>query len=95
MPGSSIPSLPDPTFGAPGMDFDAKQCENCGKVLPASTTAGDSCPGCGVYFSVDRTTGKRASGGGGMSRFAFRGIAVLVVLAIKAVAFIAWRSQQS
>ena len=89
-----------------------KECGSCGKVLPASFTAGDSCPSCGVYFSHDDTNGKTAnpgffggggggssrgssSGGGGMSRGAFRGIALLVVLAIKAVAFIAWRSQQS
>lgn len=114
MPGSSIPSIPDPTFGMPSMSLGEKECGSCGKVLPASFTAGDSCPSCGVYFSHDDTNGKTANpgffgggggggggarggggGGGGMSRGAFRGIALLVVLAIKAVAFMAWRSQQS
>jgi hypothetical protein len=81
------------------MDFGAKQCENCNKVLPASFTAGDTCPGCGIVFSVDRTTGKTANvgfgGGGAPSRGAIKGIIVLAVIAVKAIAFIAWRSQQS
>ena len=83
----------------------AKQCEKCNKVLPASFTAGDTCPGCGIVFSVDRTNGKTANvgfggfgggdGGGGPSRGAIKGIIVLAVIAVKAIAFIAWRSQQS
>jgi hypothetical protein len=100
MPGS-FPSIPDPTFGAPSM-MDAKQCEKCGKVLPATFTAGDRCPGCGVYFSHDNTNGKTANpgifgggGGGGPSRGMIKGIIVLVVLGIKGIAFMIWRSQQS
>ena len=83
--------------------MDAKQCEKCGKVLPASFTAGDRCPGCGVYFSHDNTNGKTANpgifggggGGGGPSRGMIKGIIVLVVLGIKGIAFMIWRSQQS
>jgi hypothetical protein len=73
----------------------------CGKVLPASFTAGDRCPGCGVHFDVDTTNGKTVhqgifgGGGGGPSRGVIRGIVVLVVLGIKAIAYMAWRSQQS
>jgi hypothetical protein len=90
------------------MSFDEKECGNCGKVLPASFTAGDSCPGCGVYFSHDDTNGKTAhqgffggggrsggGGGGGSSRGAIRIIAVVVVLVIKGIAFVVWRTQQS
>jgi len=104
-----MPSMPSSNFGSPGTGFDAKQCGSCRKVLPASFTAGDTCPGCGIVFSHDETNGKTANvgwgsgwggggggaGGGGLSRGAIRGIIVLVVLGIKAIAFMAWRSQQS
>jgi hypothetical protein len=102
MPGpSSMPSF-DPTPNLPTFSME-KQCGSCGKVLPASFTAGDSCPGCGVYFSHDDTNGKRANpgffggggGGGGMSRGAIKGIIVLVVLGIKGFAYMVWRSQRS
>lgn len=92
MPSSTMPGMP--SFSSPTMQ---KQCESCGKVLSANFTAGDRCPGCGVYFSVDRTTGKTASGGGfggGNNVVLFRTIGVLAVVAIKIVAFCAWRSQQ-
>jgi predicted RNA-binding Zn-ribbon protein involved in translation (DUF1610 family) len=83
-----------------------KQCESCGKVLPASFTAGDTCPGCGVYFSHDDTNGKTANpgffgggGGGGGGRGPRRGviggIIALVVLGVKGIAYMVWRSQQS
>jgi hypothetical protein len=32
-----------------------KKCGNCGRVVPDSTSIGDSCPGCGVHFSYDET----------------------------------------
>jgi len=106
MSGPSMPSIPNPTFNVPGMGVGEKQCGSCGKVLPASFTAGDRCPGCGVYFSHDDTNGKTANpgffgggggagGGAGPSRGVIRGIIVLVVLGIKAMAYMAWRSQQS
>lgn len=103
MPGPvSMPNIPDPTANLPSFTME-KQCENCGKVLPASFTAGDTCPGCGVYFSHDDTNGKTSHqgifggggrGGSGPSRGAIKGIIVLVVLGIKGIAFMVWRSQQ-
>jgi hypothetical protein len=107
MPGPSMPSIPTHTFNSPGMSMGSgeKVCGNCHKVLPASFTAGDTCPGCGVHFDVDTTNGKTShqgifgggggGGGGGPSRGVIRGIIVLVVLGIKAMAYMAWRSQQS
>ena len=99
MPSSAMPSansynMPNiPSYSSPVMQ---KQCESCGKVLSANFTAGDRCPGCGVYFSVDRTTGKTSAGGFGTGDnvVLFRTFGVLAVVAIKIVAFCAWRSQR-
>jgi hypothetical protein len=98
---SATPRIPPsfntpPTFNSPQPDFNMKQCEKCRKVLPASFTAGDRCPGCGVYFSVDHTNGRTASGvgAGGMSSLSIKGIIVLAVLAIKGFAFMVWRAQR-
>lgn len=32
-----------------------KKCSKCGRVVPDSTTVGDSCPGCGIKFNYDET----------------------------------------
>jgi len=92
----TIPTITPPSMPNYSMPVMQKQCESCGAVLPANVTAGDTCPSCGVYFSHDSTNGKTAfGGGGGPISLSVKGIIVLVVLAIKAIAYMAWRSQQS
>jgi len=92
IPSYNMPS----TFNPPTVEFGQKQCENCGKVLSANFTAGDKCPGCGIYFSVDRTNGKTSNvgwGGGGMS-VPVKAVIVLVVLAVMGLGYAVQRSQQ-
>jgi hypothetical protein len=102
IPSSTMPSIPDPTANLPTFTQE-KQCGSCGKTVPEHITAGGTCPHCGVYFSFDDTNGKRAhggffsggGGGGGSSRGVIKLIAVVVVLGIKGIAFVVWRSQRS
>jgi hypothetical protein len=85
----SIPSYTPPSFTPPSMVY-TKVCQSCGKELPAHFTAGDTCPGCGVYFSHDDTNGKTAYGGGNWSfrpgRGAFKLVIWLVIIVVGGIA---------
>jgi len=83
----SFPQTPSPSYPSTTSTFPTstpiytKVCESCGKELPSNFTAGDSCPGCGVYFTHDDTNGKTAYGGGNW-RFSGRGIGKLIGLVV-------------
>jgi ribosomal protein L40E len=49
---------PMPSFNT--HQVETKVCMSCNQPVPSSATAGQRCPHCGVFWSVDKTTGAKA-----------------------------------
>lgn len=66
IPSYEPPQMPNMEFKQPDIptgpsSYSQKACSNCNRIIPDHITAGDNCPHCGVHFSYDEKTGKRAS----------------------------------
>lgn len=49
-----------PSASTPMTEVELKFCGSCNKEVSAASSAGGRCPHCGVYWSLDETTGQRA-----------------------------------